>query len=71
MPFSQPNNLNNLLTQELDAIESDKEGEDIIQSSLNKHNFKKNLPGLNDELFENNDLFGYGKYEETKENLRY
>lgn len=31
---------------------------------------------INEELFENNDLFGYGnknsnKYEETKENLRY
>lgn len=37
MPFSAHNNqYNNLLTQELDAIESDKEGEDIIQNSVNK-----------------------------------
>ncbi|CDW79286.1 pleckstrin homology domain-containing family f member 1 [Stylonychia lemnae] len=67
---------NNLLSSELDAIESDKEGEDFIQSSINKKNLKMKTTDINEELFENNDLFGYGnknnnKYEETKENLRY
>lgn len=50
--FQKASTYNNLLPNGLDAIESDKEGEDLITSSLQKI---QNLRKINADLFENHD----------------